>query len=116
MENYWTAELGETVEIVESVGQFGVYVGGQACYTDRSLDGIERWLGVYSMVKGGVMIVKEGTRVKLTGRAWGYQGTNREVYARITFSDHAWARIDDRDVLISGMFVNGFEFEVADEQ
>lgn len=51
MESFWTAELGETVEIVESVGQFGVYVGGQACYTDTTLDGIERWLGVYSMVK-----------------------------------------------------------------
>lgn len=51
VETRWTAELGELVEIVASVGQYGVYVGGQACYTDTTLDGIERWLGVYSMVK-----------------------------------------------------------------
>lgn len=62
------------------------------------------------------MIVKEGTRVKLTGRAWGYSGNNREVYARITFASHAWAKIDTQDVLISGGFVDGFEFEVSDEQ
>lgn len=50
LESYWTAELGEIVEIVWS-GGYGVYVGGQACYTDTTLDGIERWLGVYSMVR-----------------------------------------------------------------
>lgn len=50
VETYWTAELGEPVEIVEC-GGYGVYVGGQACYTDTTLDGIERWLGVYSMVR-----------------------------------------------------------------
>lgn len=51
VEGFWQAELGETVEIVESAGQYGVYVGGQACYTDRSLDGIERWLGIYATVR-----------------------------------------------------------------
>lgn len=51
VESYWTAELGEPVELNESPGGFSLYIGGQACYTDRSLDGIERWLGVYSMVK-----------------------------------------------------------------
>ena len=50
-ETYWTAELGETVEIVEC-GGYGVYVGGQACYTHETLDEIERWLGIYSTVKG----------------------------------------------------------------
>lgn len=50
VEAFWTAELGETVEIVES-GGYEVYVGGQACYTDRSLDGIERWLGIYATVR-----------------------------------------------------------------
>lgn len=50
VEAFWSTELGELVEIVEC-GGFGVYVGGQACYTDTTLDGIERWLGVYSMVK-----------------------------------------------------------------
>lgn len=60
------------------------------------------------------MIVKEGTRVKLTGRAWGYVSTNREVYARITFANHGWAKIDERDVLLSGGFVDGFEFEIAE--
>lgn len=50
VEEYWTSELGETVEIVEC-GGFGVYIGGQACYTDRSLDGIERWLGIYATVR-----------------------------------------------------------------
>lgn len=60
------------------------------------------------------MTVKEGTRVRLTGRAWGYRHTNREVYARITFADHGWAKIDTQDVLISGGFVDGFEFEVAE--
>lgn len=61
------------------------------------------------------MMIKEGTRVRLTGRAWGYKHTNREVYARITFADGAWAKIDTQDVLVSGMFVNGFEFEVAED-
>lgn len=61
------------------------------------------------------MIVKEGTRVRLTGRAWGYSSSNREVYARITFASHAWAKIDTQDVLVSGSFVDGFEFEVAGE-
>lgn len=51
VENFWSTELGETVELVESSGQYGVYIGGQACYTDETLDGIERWLGIYSMVK-----------------------------------------------------------------
>lgn len=52
LESYWSTELGEPVEIFEC-GGYGVYVGGQACYTDTTLDGIERWLGVYSMVKEG---------------------------------------------------------------
>lgn len=51
VETYWSTELGETVEIVESSGQYGVYIGGQACYTDETLDGIERWLGIYLMVR-----------------------------------------------------------------
>jgi hypothetical protein len=59
------------------------------------------------------VIVKEGQRVRLTGRAWGYEGRNREVYAVITFADHAYAKIDEQEVLVSGMFVNGYEFEVA---
>lgn len=50
VESFWTAELGEGVEIVEC-GGYGVYVGGQACYTDTTLDGIERWLGIYATVR-----------------------------------------------------------------
>lgn len=60
------------------------------------------------------MIVAEGARVRLTGRAWGYASQNREVYARITFADHGHAKIDEQDVLISGSFVNGYEFEVVE--
>lgn len=51
VEAFWTAELNEEVEISYLYGGFSLYVGGQACYTDTTLDGIERWLGVYSMVK-----------------------------------------------------------------
>lgn len=57
------------------------------------------------------MIIKEGTRVRLTGRAWGTRG--REVYARITFADGGFAKVDDQVVLSSGIPVNGYEVEVA---
>lgn len=58
--------------------------------------------------------VREGQRVRLTGRAWGYAFQNREVYARITFADGGYAKIDEQEVLTSGMFLDGYEFEVAD--
>jgi hypothetical protein len=58
------------------------------------------------------VIVEEGTRVRLTGRAWGNRG--REVYARVTFADHGYAKIDDQEVLASGGMVDGYEFEVAE--
>ena len=58
------------------------------------------------------MRVDEGQRVRLTGRAWGYENRNREVYARITFADGAYAKIDEQEVLVSGSMVNGYEFEV----
>lgn len=51
VEDYWTSELGETVEITES-GGFDVRISGQACYTADTLDEIEKWLGVYSLVRG----------------------------------------------------------------
>ena len=61
------------------------------------------------------MSLTEGTRVRLTGKAWGYRGRNREVYARITFADGGWAKVDEQDVAISGGSVKGFEVEVANE-
>lgn len=61
-----------------------------------------------------VTSVREGQRVRLTGRAWGYASQNREVYARITYADGGYAKIDEREVLSSGMFVDGYEFELAD--
>lgn len=57
VEGYWASELGETVEILE-IGweqypaEYSLLINGQACYTDRSLDGIERWLSVYHVIKG----------------------------------------------------------------
>lgn len=62
------------------------------------------------------MIVTKGTRVRLTGDAWGYSYQNREVYARVTFADGGWAKVDEQDILSSGMMVNGFEFEIAEER
>lgn len=61
------------------------------------------------------MRLNEGDRVKLTGKAWGYRNRNREVYALITFVDGGWAKVDEQDVLLSGVYVNGFEFELAKE-
>lgn len=58
------------------------------------------------------MSFKEGQRVRLTGRAWGTRG--REVYARITYADGGWAKVDDQDVCISGGLVDGFEVEDAE--
>lgn len=51
VERSWTEELGMTVEIFECSGYYALYVAGQACYTNETLDEIERWLGIYSMVK-----------------------------------------------------------------
>lgn len=61
------------------------------------------------------MKVTKGTRVQLTGDAWGYAYQNREVYALVTFADGAWAKVDEQDILVSGLMVNGFEFEIAEE-
>lgn len=55
----------------------------------------------------------EGQRVRLTGKAWGYRGRNREVYARITFASGGWAKVDEQDVTLSGLPVNGWEVEEA---
>ena len=52
VERSWSKELGMTVEIFVCSGYYALYVGGQACYTNETLDEIERWLGIYSMVKG----------------------------------------------------------------
>jgi hypothetical protein len=57
VETYWAQELGETVEIVpmgwtDEFTDYGVYINGSACYTDKSLAEIEKWLGIYSMLKG----------------------------------------------------------------
>ncbi|MEV5068916.1 hypothetical protein MRBLMI12_000472 [Microbacterium sp. LMI12-1-1.1] len=57
------------------------------------------------------MRVEEGQRIRLTGRAWGVG--SREVYARVTFVDHAYAKLDDQEILVSGSMVNGYEFELA---
>lgn len=52
VESYWAAELGEEIEIVASPGQYGLYIGGQACYSGKTLSEIERYLEYYFMVKG----------------------------------------------------------------
>lgn len=56
VEDYWTAELGESVVIVpqgwdEYPSDYNLYVNGCPCYTAESLEKIERWLEVYSMVR-----------------------------------------------------------------
>lgn len=61
------------------------------------------------------MILNEGDRVKLVGKAWGHRNRNREVYALVTFTNGAWAKVDEQDVLLSGGFVKGFEVELANE-
>lgn len=58
------------------------------------------------------MTLREGQRVRLTGRAWGYASQNREVYAHLTFVDGGYVKIDEREVMVSGSMVNGYEFEV----
>lgn len=60
------------------------------------------------------MKITEGQRVKLTGRAWGYSKQNREVYARVTFVDGGYAKIDEQEILVSGMFRNGYEVEISE--
>lgn len=52
VESYWEAELGEKVEIVEQ-GAYHLYLDDRACYSSDSLDKVERWLEVYSMVREG---------------------------------------------------------------
>ena len=59
------------------------------------------------------MTFKEGQRVRLIGKAWGYTEQNREVYARITFADGGWAKVDEHDVTLYGAPVNGWEVEPA---
>lgn len=60
------------------------------------------------------MTLREGQRVRLTGRAWGYASQNREVYARVTFANGGFAKIDEQVVTSSGLFVEGYEVEDAD--
>lgn len=57
LESYWTAELGEAVDIVpvgwaESPAEYRLLIGGTDVVSYRYLDEIESWLEKYMMVQG----------------------------------------------------------------
>lgn len=57
LESYWSAELGETVDIIP-VGEiatpyeYGLWVGGTFITAYKHVEEIENYLGLYFMVKG----------------------------------------------------------------
>lgn len=61
VESYWTAELGETVEIREIDGwdEFDIFVDGQFAVTVHKLEHAEAWLSRYYAVRdfvgGGIV-------------------------------------------------------------
>lgn len=57
LENYWAAELGETVDIIpvgwaESPEEYRLLIGGTDVVSYRHLEEIEHWLERYVMVQG----------------------------------------------------------------
>lgn len=57
LENYWSAELGESVDIVpvgwaDSPAEYRLLIGGTDVVSYRYLEEIEHWLERYMMVQG----------------------------------------------------------------
>lgn len=57
VENYWSAELGETVEITpigwnEWPSEYGLYVNGSSVGSFRMLEEVEDYLSRYFVLKG----------------------------------------------------------------